>query len=94
MKVVIDDIRYGPIVEIGEKPMRLADLLRHHRGISGMSLERAALAAGISKTYLFELESGAAVDPSFGIMIRIARMYGISLDAVAKAISGHAGNPP
>ena len=54
--------------------MSLAERLRDARKQAGMTLEQLALAAGISKTYLWELEhdTGGRKRPSADVLLRIA----------------------
>ncbi len=84
MEVRIDGIRY-----VAVEPYRsngcatISSLLRDYRKVSRLSLDEASHKAGVSKTYLHELETGASNDPSFSIVVRLARLYGISLDVLA-----------
>ncbi len=87
MDVRIDGVRY-----VATSPYQwngcftLGAILREHRELSRLSLDHAALQSDISKTYLWELETGAANDPSFAIVVRLARLYGISLDVLAAVV--------
>ncbi len=87
MEVRIDGVRY-----VAVEPYRsngcatISSLLRDHRKVSRLTLEEASHQAGISKTYLHELETGSANDPSFSIVVRLARLYGINLDVLASTM--------
>jgi transcriptional regulator with XRE-family HTH domain len=88
MEVIIDGTRYVPSSQLileraGECiGMTLADC----RKVSKWSLASAASQAGISKTYLWEIETGKATDPSFAIVVRLLRVYGINLNVLAGAV--------
>jgi transcriptional regulator with XRE-family HTH domain len=85
MKVEINGIIYVPKRTYeASLPATLAHALRKLR--SG-TLDEVANAVGISTTYLCQLEKGRATDPSFSIVVRLARHYGISLDELANAIA-------
>jgi transcriptional regulator with XRE-family HTH domain len=49
-------------------------------------LDEVAKAAGISRAYLWEIEAGEAVDPSFRLVASLAKHYGVSLDELAKGV--------
>jgi transcriptional regulator with XRE-family HTH domain len=85
VKVEIDGITYVPKQTYGANlPVTLAHTLRMLR--TGTLVEVAS-ATGISKTYLCQLEKGRATDPSFSIVVRLARHYGVSLDELANAMA-------
>jgi transcriptional regulator with XRE-family HTH domain len=85
MQVEIDGITYIPRRTYEANQLAtLADALRMLR--SG-TLDEVANAVGMSRTYLWQLEKGRATDPSFSIVVRLARHYGISLDELANAIA-------
>ena len=50
------------------------------------SLDEAAEKIGVSKTYLFELENGKSVEPSFRIAARIAMIYCIDLLYLSRSL--------
>ena len=61
--------------------MSLARRLREARERAGMSLERLAEEAGVSKTYLWELEQDARGEkkPSADVLLRIAKALKTSI---------------
>ncbi len=88
MEVRINGIRYVPMLTLPESPGRLSEVLRSHREHARLSLDEASLKADISKTYLWELETGKATDPSYAIVVRLARLYGVSLESLAVTVPG------
>lgn len=91
MKVLIDGIPYVPAPErVARKGRRarvpFGELLRRRREAHRWSLDDAAAELGLSKTYLWELESGKAGDPSLRVAARIARSYEVALDELAGAL--------
>ncbi len=87
MDVRIDGIRYVATVPLRtDRPCTLGSLLQDHRKASQITLDEVAHQVGISKTYLWELETGASNDPSFAIVVRLAWYYGISLDILAPTV--------
>ncbi len=86
MDVRIDGVRYVPVPFLAPTQASLALMLRNYREINRLTLEEASQQAGVSKTYLWELERGEAVDPSFAIVVRLARLYGANLESLAAAI--------
>jgi transcriptional regulator with XRE-family HTH domain len=92
MEVIIDGRRYVPSVELPSgfrAPSRinpLGSLVATYREANSLSLQEAANRAGVSKTYLWEIETGKATDPPFAIIVRLARAYGINLNTLAEAV--------
>lgn len=82
MKVFIDGIEYVPVRPV-RKSRALGETFRALRASSRQTLDEVSTAAGISRTYLWEIEAGKASDPSFSIVARLARHYGVSLDEIA-----------
>lgn len=61
--------------------MSLAERIRKAREKGGMTLDQLARAAGVSKTYLWELEqdTGGAKKPSAELLLKIANALSITL---------------
>lgn len=66
---------------MNERLMPLAERLRKLRDERGLSLDEVARKAGISKTYLWELErdTGEAKKPSADVLLRIANALSTTL---------------
>jgi transcriptional regulator with XRE-family HTH domain len=64
-----------------EHQMALSDQLRKLRDSKGLSLDEVAKKAGISKTYMWELErdTGKAKKPSADVLLRIANALSTTL---------------
>jgi transcriptional regulator with XRE-family HTH domain len=87
MEVRIDGVRYVPMQPYrSNSDATMRSLLIDYRKVSRLTLDQAARKAGISKTYLHELETGASNDPSFAIAVKLSRLYGISLDVLAGTV--------
>lgn len=69
-------------MEIGERLFSL-------RQKSGESLQQVADAVGVSKAHVWELEKGRSKNPSFDLVRRLARHYGVSVDV----LTGDASEP-
>jgi transcriptional regulator with XRE-family HTH domain len=50
---------------------------------SGESLQAVADAVGVSKAHVWELEKGRSRNPSFDLVRKLARHYGVSVDVIA-----------
>jgi transcriptional regulator with XRE-family HTH domain len=83
LKVEIDGVEFVPRRKV-RKPGLFSSALREMREDTEESLERVAEIVGVSKTYLWELESGASNSPSFWIVAELAAHYGVSLDYLAE----------
>ena len=61
--------------------MSLAERLRSIRESKGLSLEDVASSAGISKTYLWELEKDTAAEkkPSADVLLRVAATLSVTI---------------
>jgi len=59
------------------------------RQASGESLQGVADAVGVSKAHVWELEKGRSKNPSFDLVRKLAKHYGVSVDVLA----GEAGEP-
>ncbi len=83
MKVEIDGVQYVPKRKPPNTNM-FSSALRQLREESKQTLEDVCEAVDISKTYLWEMETGAATTPSFWIVAALASHYGVSLDYFAE----------
>ncbi|NBC29367.1 MAG: helix-turn-helix domain-containing protein [Spirochaetes bacterium] len=63
-------------MEIGERLFSL-------RQKSGESLQQLADAVGVSKAHVWELEKGHSKNPSFELVRKLARHFGVSVDVLA-----------
>ena len=87
MNVTIDGVPYYPKPRLPKgKPCRLGEQLRFSRETNRWSLDEVSRKTRLSKTYLWELEKGAATDPSFSVIVRLAKLYGIELDVLAATV--------
>jgi transcriptional regulator with XRE-family HTH domain len=86
MEVLIDGCRYLPAFKLDRKRTKctLGNALSAYRIAAGLSLSEAASRAQISKTYLWEIEAGKAEAPSFAIVARLAKVYGVDLNMLAE----------
>lgn len=66
--------------------MSIGQELKRLRESKGLNLEGASLQIGITRQYLSMLEKGIRKSATFEIMVRIARVYEVSLDDLAKFI--------
>lgn len=57
----------------------LADCLAALRRSKGVSLSEVQHSTGVSKTHLWELESGGSINPTVDMVRRLATFYGVSL---------------
>jgi transcriptional regulator with XRE-family HTH domain len=81
-EVLIDGRRYVPeLQQPAGVDWTLAEAIRMARG--NLSLDKLAAMTGISKTYLWELESGKATEPSFRVVCRIALATHTPIEAFA-----------
>ena len=60
--------------------MTFGERLRSRREADERSLAWVARKAGISKTYLWELERGRADSPSALVLERLADLFGVTMD--------------
>lgn len=58
----------------------MAARMRELRAAHGLTLEQVAQYAQASKSHIWEFEKGRAKNPSIDMAVRIARVYGVSLD--------------
>lgn len=59
--------------------MSIAARLQDLRLKKGQSLQEVADAMGVSKTHIWELEKGRAVNPSLEMLIKLADHFGITI---------------
>lgn len=60
--------------------MELGKSLRKLRDVHGATLAEVAQVAGISVSHLSAIETGTRPNPSFSVVVKLARFYGVSLD--------------
>lgn len=65
----------------------LGETLKKHRKRNGLTLQKAADLAGLSKSYVCELEHSNS-EPSFRVALALCRVYGVEVNDLAKAL-GH-----
>ena len=63
-------------MEIGERLFSL-------RQKTGESLQQVADAAGVSKAHIWELEKGRSNNPSFELVRKLAKHFGVSVEVLA-----------
>jgi transcriptional regulator with XRE-family HTH domain len=84
---MIHEITYGGVKYVPKQstptPKSFSHVLREFRFALSWSLDTAARKIGISKTYLWELEMDVSSDPSFAVMIKIAKAYNIDMQFLA-----------
>lgn len=86
-ELTLDGVRYVPERTYPERGIPFNEVIKQVRQSCGFTLENAAKHIGVSKTYLWELESGAAKDPSFRVAISIARVYCLDLLYLSRTLS-------
>jgi transcriptional regulator with XRE-family HTH domain len=69
--------------------MKFKDLIRNNRKARGWSLEQAAKPLCISKTYLWELESGKHGNPTVDVLNSLRVVYGISAKKLLDSFGIH-----
>jgi transcriptional regulator with XRE-family HTH domain len=84
-ELIINGVAYGP-ERIKPTPKSFTEVLKAFRASYRWSLDEAAGRAGISKTYLWELESGTAKDPSLRVAAMLAKVYNVDLQCFADAL--------
>ncbi len=62
--------------------MQIGERLHSLRQKSGQSLQAVADAVGISKAHIWELEKGHSQNPSFDLVRKLAKHFGVSIDAL------------
>ncbi|SDF84232.1 helix-turn-helix domain-containing protein [Thalassobaculum litoreum] len=71
-------------VDTSGMALRIRDLRKQHR----LSLDEVARRAGCSKTHVWELEQGRAVNPTLSTALSIATALGVSLDYLVGITAG------
>lgn len=69
--------------------MPISERLFSLRQKSGQSLQEIADAVGVSKAHVWELEKGRSSNPSFDLVSKLAKHFGVSLDV----LTGDANEP-
>ncbi|MBE0558077.1 MAG: helix-turn-helix transcriptional regulator, partial [Proteobacteria bacterium] len=59
--------------------MRLGEKIIHLREAKSWSTGQLAEASGVSRAYLWQLESGGKDNPSFEVLERLARSLGVGV---------------
>ena len=62
--------------------MQISEHIFSLRQKSGQSLQDVADAVGVSKAHVWELEKGRSKNPSFELVRKLARHFGVSVDAL------------
>lgn len=62
--------------------MHMGERLHSLRQKSGQSLQAVANAVGISKAHIWEMEKGHSKNPSFDLVRKLAKHFGVSIDAL------------
>lgn len=83
MDVIINGRRFVPEPARSDPKELPGVFLCRQRNLARLSLDEAAGLAGISKTYLWELEHDKAKDPSFRVVVALADLYSIDLASFA-----------
>lgn len=65
--------------------MDIGERLFNLRQKSGESLQQVAEAIGISKAHVWELEKGRSKNPSFELVRKLAKHFGVSIDELIGA---------
>ena len=63
--------------------MQIGERLFSLRQKAGQSLQGVADAVGVSKAHVWELEKGRSTNPSFELVRKLARHFGVSVDVLA-----------
>ena len=62
--------------------MGMGAQLKSLREKSGESLQKVADAIGVSKAHIWEMEKERSANPSFDLVRRLAKHYGVSVDVL------------
>lgn len=62
--------------------MQISERLFSLRQKSGESLQHVADAVGVSKAHVWELEKGRSKNPSFDLVSKLAKHFGVSLEVL------------
>ncbi|NNE87209.1 MAG: helix-turn-helix transcriptional regulator [Silicimonas sp.] len=62
--------------------MQISERLFSLRQKSAQSLQAVADAVGVSKAHIWELEKGRSANPSFELVSKLAKHFGVSLDVL------------
>jgi transcriptional regulator with XRE-family HTH domain len=69
--------------------MQIGEKLFNLRQKSGESLQQVADAVGVSKAHVWELEKGRSKNPSFDLVRKLAKHFGVTIDV----LTGDAAEP-
>lgn len=84
MIVEIDGKRFVPEQTGKLRRQPFSELITHARNVTGESLDEAATAIGITKSYLWELEQGGS-QPTLPLVQMILRHYGLRFEQIDTA---------
>jgi len=62
--------------------MQIGERLHSLRQKSGQSLQAVADAVEVSKAHIWEMEKGHSQNPSFDLVRKLAKHFGVSIDAL------------
>ncbi len=85
MTVIINGIEYAPKIKIRISDKSFGELLRQCRKDAKLSLDKAAVEIGCSKSYLWEVEHDT-VEPSLRMARAMAEAYNVPLATLAGAL--------
>lgn len=71
--------------------MSLGQRIAELRQIKGVSLQQVAGNVGVSKAHIWQLEKGNADNPALGLVVSLARYFGVSVSYLAG--EDYAGQP-
>ena len=63
--------------------MQIGERLFSLRQKTGESLQAVADSVGVSKAHVWELEKGRSANPSFDLVQKLAKHFGVSVDVLA-----------
>ncbi len=86
MGVIINGIEYVPKIKIRLDDTTLGAFLRRCRKDCKLSLDKAAVEIGCSKSYLWDVESDKT-EPSLRMARHISEAYGVPLATIAGALT-------
>ena len=72
--------------------MALGDVIRKLRTEKGLSPGQLAKLSGVSRPYLWQLESGGKTNPSFEVLEKLAHCLGVTVSDFSEAEPGEVGS--
>jgi len=60
--------------------LHIGDMFRLHRQNQRLTIRNVEDATGISNAYVSQIETGKVKSPSFDVVIKLADLYGISIE--------------